>query len=151
MFSQPMYITVINPQRACTARVTVVVVSVCVCVCVCLLIKSHLILEVSLRPENAVMYSVGNEGQKICGVFSDTVSFQRYCTCCIVRPQCSRPLSLWEIRACASKMLRWQWGGVWSVEPRRDYHQLSLRFSWRGRSVLVSCLSSSLHAISPWL
>ena len=58
-------LTVINPRRACAARVTVVVVSVCVSVC--LSVKSHLTLEASLRPENAVTYSAGDEGQKICG------------------------------------------------------------------------------------
>ena len=36
-------------------------------VCVCLSVKSHLTYGVSVRPENAVMYSVGNEGTKICG------------------------------------------------------------------------------------
>ena len=45
--------------------------SVCVCVCVSLSVKSHLIYGASVRPENAVTYSVGNEGQKICGVFSE--------------------------------------------------------------------------------
>ena len=65
-------------------------------------VKSHLTLEASLCPENALTYSVGNEGQKICGVFSDTASFQSYGTCCIVRPHCSRPFSLCGIPACAS-------------------------------------------------
>ena len=58
---------------------------VCVCVSACVSVKSHLTLEASLRPENAVTYSVGNEGQKNCGVFSDSASFQSYGTCCIVR------------------------------------------------------------------
>ena len=58
--------------------------------------RSHLTFEASVRPENAVTYSVGNEGQNICGVFSDTASFQSYGTCCIVRPPCSRPFSLCE-------------------------------------------------------
>ena len=62
-----------------------------VCVCVCVSVKSHLTFGASARPENAVTYSVGNKGQKIRGVFSDTASFQSYGTCCIVRPQCSRP------------------------------------------------------------
>ena len=55
---------VINPRRACAARVTVVVVSVClcVCVCVCLSAKSHFTLEASLLSENAVTYSVGDQG-----------------------------------------------------------------------------------------
>ena len=35
-------------------------------------VKSHLTYEASVRPENAVTYSAGNERQKICGVFSET-------------------------------------------------------------------------------
>ena len=61
------WLSLINPRRACAARVTVagsVRLSVSV--------KSHLTSGVSAHPENAVMYSVGNEGQKICGVFVDT-------------------------------------------------------------------------------
>ena len=50
------------------------------CVSVCVSVKSHLPLEASLRPENAV---TGNEDQKICGVFSDTALFQSYGTSCI--------------------------------------------------------------------
>ena len=69
----------VNPRRTCAARVTVVVVSLCVCVCVCLSVcvsvKSHLTLEASLRPENAVTYSVGNEGQKICWVVPELRHF----------------------------------------------------------------------------
>ena len=63
-FSVPYF----NPRRACAARVMVVVVSVCVCVSV----KSHFTLEASLRPESAVTYSAGDEGQEICGNFSET-------------------------------------------------------------------------------
>ena len=59
-------------------RVTVVV-------CVCLSVKSYLASGASVRPENAVMYSVGNAGQNICGVFSETALFQSYGTSCIVR------------------------------------------------------------------
>ena len=43
--------------------------SCCVCVSVCVSVKSHLILEAFLFPENAVTYSAGDEGLKICGVF----------------------------------------------------------------------------------
>ena len=57
----PQHSYFINPWRAC-ARVIVVVLCVCVCVCVCLSvclsIKSHLASGASIRPENAVMYSV---------------------------------------------------------------------------------------------
>ena len=58
---------------------------------VCVSVKSHLTFGAFVRPENAVTYSVGNKGEKICSVFSETASFQSYGTCCIVRPLCSRP------------------------------------------------------------
>ena len=60
---------IINPRRACAARVTVVG---SFCLSVCLSVKSHLTYGASVRPENAVTYSAGNEGQNICGVFSET-------------------------------------------------------------------------------
>ena len=43
----------------------------------CLFVTSHLTLEASLRPENAVTYSAGDEGQNICGVFSATAPLPR--------------------------------------------------------------------------
>ena len=67
---------VVNPRRACAARVTVVVL--CVCLSVCLSVKSHLTYGASVRPENAVTYSAGNEGQKICGDLPETTSFKSY-------------------------------------------------------------------------
>ena len=57
-----------------------------VCVSVCLSVKSHLTYGASVRPENAVTYSAGNEGQKICGVFSETAPLQRSSTPSVVRP-----------------------------------------------------------------
>ena len=63
----------INPRRACAARVTVVVMSVCLSVCLSVRYTSG----ASFRPENAVTYSAGNEGQKNCGVFSETAPLQR--------------------------------------------------------------------------
>ena len=78
-----VYVTdVINPRRACTARVTVVG-SVCVCVCVCVSVKSHLTSRASVRPETSVTYSAGNGGQKICRVFSETASFKSYGVICL--------------------------------------------------------------------
>ena len=65
----------INPRRACAARVIVVGV---VCLSVCLSVKSHLTYGASVRPENAVTYSVGNEGQKICGDLPETIAFKSY-------------------------------------------------------------------------
>ena len=53
---------------------------------VCLSVKSHLTYGASVRPENAVTYSAGNEGQNICGVFSETDALQRSSTPSVVRP-----------------------------------------------------------------
>ena len=74
---------IINPRRACAARVTVVVVSVCLSVF--LSVKSNLTSSASVRPENAATYSTCNKGQNICGVFSENASFQSYVTSGIVR------------------------------------------------------------------
>ena len=57
-------------------RVTVVIVSVCVC----LSVKSHLTSGESVCPVHIVTYSVGNGGQKICGVFSETALLWRSST-----------------------------------------------------------------------
>ena len=43
----------------------------------CVSVKSHLTLGASVRSENAVMNSVGDEGRNICGVFSDTAPLPR--------------------------------------------------------------------------
>ena len=53
-------------------------VCLCVCVSVCLSVKSHLTYGASVRPENAVTYSAGNEGQKICGDLPETTAFKSY-------------------------------------------------------------------------
>ena len=44
---------------------------------VCLSGKSHLTYGASVRPENAVTYSAGNEGQNICGVYSENAPLLR--------------------------------------------------------------------------
>ena len=59
-------------------RVTVVVL------CVCLSVKSKLTSGASVRPETSVTYSTGNEGQNICGDFSETAPLQRYTASCVV-------------------------------------------------------------------
>ena len=92
--------TLINPRRACAARVTVFG-SVCqsVCLSVCVSVKSHLTYGASVRPENAVTYSAGNEGQNICGVFSENAPLQSWSGSSIVRLMRSRPfLSLRKMR-----------------------------------------------------
>ena len=45
---------------------------------VCLSVKSHLTYGAFVRPENAVTYSAGNEGQKICGDLPETTAFKSY-------------------------------------------------------------------------
>ena len=47
------------PRRACAASV--------IRVCLCVSVKSHLTYGASVRPENAVTYSAGTEGQNIVG------------------------------------------------------------------------------------
>ena len=69
----------INPQRACAVRVTVVGF-------VCLSVKSHLTSGASVHPEIDVTCSTGNEGQKNCGVFSETAPLRRFSTLSVVRP-----------------------------------------------------------------
>ena len=66
-------LVLVNPRRTCAARVTVHVVGF-----VCLSVKSHLTYGASVRPENAVTYSAGNEGQKICGDLPETSAFKSY-------------------------------------------------------------------------
>ena len=64
-----------SPRRQ--RRVTVVW---SVCLYVCVSVKLHLISGASVHPENTVTYSVGNGGQNICVVFSETTSLQRSST-----------------------------------------------------------------------
>ena len=45
--------------------------------CVCVSVKSHLTYGASVLSENAVTYSAGNEGQKICWVFSENAPLLR--------------------------------------------------------------------------
>ena len=51
-------------------------VCLCVYVSVCLSVKSHLTYGASVRPENAVTYSAGNEGQNICGNLPEKTVFK---------------------------------------------------------------------------
>ena len=59
---------IINPRRACAARVTVVG-SVCLCIA---------IQHFTYSSTNDATYLTGNEGQKICGIFSVTTVFVSY-------------------------------------------------------------------------
>ena len=66
-----VYTAAITP-RVCTLVLFIGSVSLSVCVSV----KSHVTYGASVRPENAVTYSAGNEGQNICGVFSENAPLQ---------------------------------------------------------------------------
>ena len=52
--------------------------------CVCVSVKSHLTYGASVLPENSVIYSTGNKGQKICEDFSETAPLHIYTASCIV-------------------------------------------------------------------
>ena len=67
---------------------------------VCLSVWSHLTYGASVRPENAVTYSAGNEGQKICGVFSETAPLQRSSTPAVVRACGHFSMRISRVRAC---------------------------------------------------
>ena len=56
-----------------------------VCLSVCLSVSQHLTSGASVRLENAVTYSTGDEGKKICGVFPETAPLQRSSTPSVVR------------------------------------------------------------------
>ena len=61
-----------------------VCVCVCVCVvCVCVSVSQHLTFGASVCLENAVTYSTGNEGQKICGDFFKNSPFLFYGVICV--------------------------------------------------------------------
>ena len=65
----------VNPRRACAARVTVVG-CVCVCLSVCVSVKSHLTSEMSNRAIKEHAYLVAYERQKICGDLPETTAFE---------------------------------------------------------------------------
>ena len=48
-----------------------VCVFVCVCVSVCLSVTFNLASRTFIRPTNDMTYLTGDEGQNICGVFSE--------------------------------------------------------------------------------
>ena len=84
----------VNPRRACAARVTAVGF-------VCLSVTLHLTSRTSVRPRNDTIYPTGDEGQKICGVFSENAPLQSWSASGIVRLMRSRPFYPCGRRACA--------------------------------------------------
>ena len=65
---------IINPRRACAARVIVL----WVCVCVCVSVKSHVTSRMSNQAINERAYSVACERQKICGYLPEKTAFKSY-------------------------------------------------------------------------
>ena len=73
----------INLRHTFTARVTVVGY-------VCLSVTLHLDSQMSVRLKNDTAYLMGNEGQKVCGNFSENVLILRYGIICLSQ-QCVCP------------------------------------------------------------
>ena len=73
-----MYVVLINPRRACAARVTVVVLCVCLSVClfVCQRLFSHYRLRGGLCAIPTASVLQGQEKQR--GDFAETAAFKRY-------------------------------------------------------------------------
>ena len=67
--------------------------------CVCLSVKSHA-SGASVRRKSGATYSVGNEGQNICGVFSENVPLQRLSAPSLDGHTAGRPF-LYREQACA--------------------------------------------------
>ena len=111
------------PRRACAQRglPSARMRSEGYCSWVCLSVKSHLTYGASVRPENAVTYSAGNEGQNICGVFSETAPLQRSSTPSVVRLMRSRPfLSLRKMRMrMSSPSISGALAHVYTLQPLR--------------------------------
>ena len=62
---------IIYPRRACAARVLQLGVW-----CVCVSVTLHLTSRMFVRLTNDITYLTGNEGQKICAVFSENAPLQ---------------------------------------------------------------------------
>ena len=72
------YRVIINPRRACAARVTVL--GLCVCVCVCLCVCLHLFSPYRDQAgSSAIPKALAQQGvEKLCGDFAKTAAFERY-------------------------------------------------------------------------
>ena len=68
---------IINPRRACAARVTVV------CLCVCVSVTLNLTCRMFVRLTNDTTYLTGNEGQKFRTVFSENAPLQSCLSVCV--------------------------------------------------------------------
>ena len=116
-----------------------------VCQSVCVSVKSHLTNGASVRPENAVTYSAGNEGQKICGVFSETAPLQRSSTPSVVRP-CVQS----AIFPCVFLVYAHAYFSCIYAHDTPPRVQHFSAFHWVCVSVCLSvCLSVTQHLTSP--
>ena len=105
----------INPRRACAARVTGLSVSVSA-------VKR--LTFASVRLEKATTYSTGNEGQNICGDFSEAAPLERSSTYCIVRLPGHFYLRKTRMRIYVYHVVNTRYHFLPCVAGRR-------RFSWR--------------------
>ena len=68
--------------------------------------NSHLTSGASVRPENSVTYSTGNEGQEICGDFSETAPLQGHTASCVVGYFSDIPRTFFDGRAGSTILYR---------------------------------------------
>ena len=81
VYKQRQLTGIINPRRACAARVTVLGLCVCVCVCLCVCVSVCLLLNISLFkrlfvPQTILTFSAANEGRKFQAIFSENASLR---------------------------------------------------------------------------
>ena len=103
----------------------------------CLSVKSHLTLEASLRPENAVTYSVGDESQKICGVFSETAPLPRSSAPSLGWPHIRSPADNTHVHCAYDVML-----GLHAVSSPCVLYSFTM--------IILGLESSSLSCVSCW-
>ena len=96
---------------------------------VCVSVKSHLTSGASVRRENAATYSVGNEGQESCGVFSENVQLQRLSATSLDGYTSGRPFFLQKTRMRIVDLLYASSRQDCTISLR-DYRKLSLHSSF---------------------
>ena len=94
----------INCRCMCAVRVSIVG-------SVCLSVKSHLTYGVSVRPENAVTYSAGNEGEKNLWGFLFVADIQHFSHCMAIylRPFFVMRKNMHALYTTACACGEWTW------------------------------------------
>ena len=103
----------------------------------CLSVKSHLTLEAPLHPENAVTYSVGDESQKNCDVFSETALLPRSSTPSLGWPYIRSPVDNTHAHCAYDVML-----GLHAVSSSCVLYSFTM--------IIMGLESFSLSCVSCW-